>query len=277
MRYNQIIGMEITLQVGCPNNCTYCPQGVLLSKYKGEKSFTLESFQKCLETVPITRNLTFMGSSEPFLNPFAKEIILWAYNRGHKMSISTTLSHATHEDIDAIAHIPFTDTVVHVPANDGKMYINVDDEYCSRFEHAIAAWRNHPDFVISVFGIAHPKILPIWKKSGIPIVNFGLHDRAGLISWVKHNKHVGKLPLCGKQFCGHLFPNGDVARCCNDYTLSCIWGNLNEQSYSEIYKSEKFKKYIKSLEDPNSEVPCRYCNDGYKSLNPEDKHRTYDI
>jgi hypothetical protein len=218
-----------------------------------------------------------MGAAEPFLNPYATELMLWAYNRGHKMSISTTLSHATHKDIDDIAHIPFTDTVVHVPANDGKMNINVDDEYCERFEHAIRSWRNHPDFVISVFGIAHPKILPIWKASGIPIVNFGLHDRGGLIPWLKHKKHEGKLPLCGKQFCGHLFPNGDVARCCNDYTLSCVWGNLNTQSYAEIYKSKKFKDYIKSLEDPNSEVPCRYCNDGYKSLNPEDRHRTYDI
>ena len=101
MKYDQVIGMEITLKVGCPNNCTYCPQETLLSRYKGEKTFTLDSFKKCLESVPVTRNLTFMGASEPFLNPQAAEIMLWAHNRGHKMSLSTTLLNIKHEDIEA--------------------------------------------------------------------------------------------------------------------------------------------------------------------------------
>ena len=277
MKYTQIMGMEVTLQIGCPNNCTYCPQSTLLSKYQGVRSFTLDNFKRCIESVPITRNLTFMGAVEPFVNPQAADIMIYAHERGHAISLSTTLSHITHEDIDKIKHIPFTDTVVHVPADDGKMKLVVDEAYCERFTHAIAAWRNHPDFVISVFGNAHPMILPIWRASGIQIVNFGLHDRAGLIPWLTHNKKQGKLPLCGKQFCGHLFPNGDVARCCNDYTLSCIWGNLYEKTYAEIYQTKKFKDYIKSLEDPNSDVPCRYCNDGYKCLNPDDKNKTYDL
>ena len=45
MKYDQVMGMEITLQIGCPNNCTYCPQGTLLSKYQGVRSFTLESME----------------------------------------------------------------------------------------------------------------------------------------------------------------------------------------------------------------------------------------
>lgn len=292
MKPNAIIGMEITMQVGCPMNCEYCPQEVLLRRYpKGEpRAFTLESFKKCLESVPITRHLTFMGASEPFMNPQCAEIITWAHERGHELSISTTLKGATKEGIDALANLRMTDVIIHVPADDGRMNLEPTDAWCALFEHAIAAWRHYPEFLISVFGTAHPRVMPIWKASGIPFVNFGYHNRAGLLTGRRpemqaRNLHYvtgthrneGKLPICGKQFCGHLLPNGDLVRCCNDFGMECVWGNLNTQTYAEIYNSPKFKAYIKSLEDPNSEVPCRYCHDGFKEVNPDDQHKTYDL
>lgn len=279
MKYDVPIGMEITFRVGCPNICTYCPQARLLKAYKGEREFTLDSFKRCIEggEVPVTRNLTFMGFSEPFMAKDCTKMITWAMKeRGHGGSWSTTLRGATHDDIDKLAELDPTDTVVHVPANDGRMNLEPDDHWLDLFKHAIAAWRHHREFVISVFGIAHPKVKPIWEASGIPVVNFGLHDRAGQIPWLHHTYIKGPLPLCSKRWCGHLLPNGDVCRCCTDYGLENVWGNLNTQKYMDLYRSEKFREYMKACGSESDDVPCRHCTDGYRQTNNEHKHLSYE-
>lgn len=285
MRGDVKIGIELTLRVGCPVSCSYCPQKLFLSKYKGEREFTLESLKRTFEVgqVPITKNITVMGFSEPFQARDCAKIIRWIHNRGHGCSISTTLVGITHQDIDDLADIPFTDSVIHVPANDGCMHIDVTDEYCELFRHVIKAWRHHPDFVISVFNNPpHPKLYPIWVESGVHIPCNGLHDRAGLLPdlnapYVKHGPNVGKLQICGKQFNGHILPNSDCIRCCNDWGMACVWGNLLETTYYDMYHSPKFRAYIKSLEDPNSTPPCRWCHDGYKQTNVEDRNKGYDL
>ena len=279
MRYDQIMGLEITLKIGCPNNCLYCPQQLLLSRYQGPKCFTLESFKKCIEggQVPVSKHCTFMGKGEPFQCPDATKIIRWAMvERGHGGSLSTTLRGCTHEDIEALREMKFTDTIIHVPDAAGQMHIEPDDKWLALFEHAIEAWRHHPDFVISVFGPAHPKVLPTWIKSGIPLVNFGQHDRAGLVPWLKHGDRGAPVPLCGKMFCGSLLPSGDIVRCCSDYGLENRWGNLNQMTYRECYRSQAFRDYMLSLKDPKATPRCRFCMDGYHSINPEDRHKTYE-
>ena len=281
MKPDEIMGLEITSIVGCPNRCDYCPQALLLSRYpKGApRVFTLASFQKCIEggQVPISRNLTFMGASEGFLCPDFVPMILWALGRGHRGSLSTTLRGATHAGIDALAgQTGLTDTIIHVPDASGQMHLEPTAEWLDLFCHAIAAWRGHREFIISCFGLSHPKVLEVWKASGVPVNNFGLHDRAGLVPWLHHQKRRGPVPLCGKMFCGHLFPNGDVARCCSDYGLAQVWGNLYRQTYRDIYRGEKFRAYMRSLADPNSDVPCRYCGDCYHSINPDDRGKTYE-
>lgn len=289
MRPDVPIGMEVSLRIGCSVNCSYCPQSVILSKYQGPREFTLESFKNTLETgqVPVTRRLTMMGSCEPFLCKDALKIMQWAFlERGHMGSLSTTLSGITKEDIDAVAEMRdrLSDTIIHAPGTDGRMPgLKVDEQYVELFSYAIEKWRNNPDFVIQVYDTPpHEAIRKIWEDSGVHIPRFGLHDRAGLLPnltgpYVKHGRHSGKLPICGKQHCGHLMPNSHVYRCCNDFGLFCDWGSLLEHTYYELYHTQKFRDYIKSLEDPNSEIPCRYCFDGYKQCNVEDRNKGYDL
>jgi hypothetical protein len=289
MRPDVDIGLEISLAVGCPVSCSYCPQSVLLKAYKGPRCFTLATFKKAIEGghVPLTRNLTFMGHADPYLCKDATKIMRWALQeRCHMGSVSTILQFCSYEDIDAVADMRsrLTDTVLHAPAADTRMKgLRIDADYVAKFKYAIEKWRNNPDFTISVFDREpHPAIHKIWKDSGIPIPCFGLHDRAGLLPdlqgpYVKHGRHQGSIPICGKQFCGSLLPNGDVSRCCNDYGLANVWGNLFDSTYYEIYHTQKFRDYIKALEDPNSECACRHCFDSYHQTNTEDRNKGYDL
>lgn len=289
MRPDVPIGLEISTNIGCPVRCDYCPQDILLSRYTGPRVFTYDSFRKTLDVgqIPITRNLTFMGASEPFCAKDCMKMMQWALReRGHMGSVSTTLYNITHADIDAIAELKdrLTDTVLHAPAADNRMPgLVIDDKYVELFKHALTAWRNNPDFVVQVYDREpHEAIHRIWQESGVHIPRFGLHDRAGLLPnlqgpYVKHGRHQGSVPLCGKQFCGHLMPNSHVYRCCNDFGLHNDWGSLLEHTYYELYHSQKFRDYIKSLQDQNSDVPCRKCFDGYHQVNKEDQSKGYDL
>jgi len=295
MRYDVKIGIEVTMTArGCNVRCNYCPQGIFVRRYKElcdttRMEFTLETFQETIEKgqVPIDKAFTFMGFVEPFQAKETSKIIHWALReRGHTGSISTTLQGITKDDIDVIADLKdrLSDTVLHAPSNDGRMPgLKVDDNYCDLFKYAIEKWRNNPDFTIQAYdNPPHEKIYKIWADSGCHIPCFGLHDRAGLLPdlqgpYVKHGSHRGPLPICGKQLTGHLLPDGSMSRCCNDWALQCLWGNLRKNTYHEIYHSQKFRDYIKSLQDPNSDVPCRKCHDGYKQCNEADRNKGYDL
>lgn len=250
------------------------------------RRFTLDSFKRILDVgqVPTNIAITYMGACEPWVNPEATQIIRYGMKeRGNPGSWSTTLVGITHADIDAVADLDPSDTVVHVPADDGRMNVNVDDKWLSLFEHAIAAWRHHRDFVISVFEHApHPKIRAIWEKSGIPIPCFALHSRCGQIPWLGKVTHQGPLPLCSKRFRGHLYPNGWLARCCNDWTPGApdnpnntTWGNLWETPYKEMFRSEKFRQYMRKCGSDSEPCPCRNCSDSYRQTNYEHQHLSY--
>lgn len=275
MKPDAIIGMEVTLRVGCPIMCDYCVVTRPDFSYRygsGCRMFTLESFRECLERgqVPTRRQLTFMGASEPATCPDWTKIIRWSHQRGHRVSLSTTLYNVTRENVDELADVPLCDTVLHVPANDGRMGLKITPEWLDVFEYAIAKWRHHPEFVISCYSEPHPLLKPVWVRSGIPLVHFGLHDREGLIPFVGHRRLCGKIPVCGKLFCGHLWPDWKISRCCGDMLRVNVWGDLHDKTYAEIMSDEKWCQYMSDRQDETKDTPCRYCTDGYKELNPED-------
>ena len=281
MKSDALIGLEVTLIIGCPWGCDYCPQDRLQAAYKkrgGARMFTLESFQRCVESVPRHRQFSFMGASEPFLCPDAGKIIRWAYDRGHPVGLSTTMLGLTRETVDLLADIPFGSTTIHVPGDDGRMSLaafKLDRNYLDLFDYVIQKWRHHDEFVISCYTEPHPAIKPVWMASGIPLVHFALHDREGQIAWVGHQRIKGRLPVCGKLFCGHLFPNGDIGRCCGDFSMNNVWGNLYTNNYAEIMDSPAWHQYMRDRQDESLDVPCRYCGDAYKELNVEDRSSPY--
>jgi hypothetical protein len=81
--------------------------------------------------------------------------------------------------------------------------------------------------------------------------------------------------VCGKLFCGHLWPDGNISRCCGDMSRFNIWGNLYQNTYAEIMDSSAWHQYMKDRQDESKDVPCRFCGDAYKELNPEDRNSPY--
>ena len=115
LRYNSLeisiprLMMEITTSAGCSVSCKFCPQKTFLQAYKSEvRKLSLQDFQKALENVPDDTIIIFSGFAEPFLNTDCTKMILHAHEEGHQISLFTTGTGLTLEDVSAIRKIPFS-------------------------------------------------------------------------------------------------------------------------------------------------------------------------
>jgi len=59
---------EITSQIGCSVQCLkYCPQELIIFRYKGQRHLSLDVFKQFISTVPSSVQITFAGFVEPFV------------------------------------------------------------------------------------------------------------------------------------------------------------------------------------------------------------------
>jgi MoaA/NifB/PqqE/SkfB family radical SAM enzyme len=86
--------MEFTTSIdtknGCVVDCVFCPQRTLQKSYKGERFLSLENFQKAVDKMPEEIRVTFAGFTEPWLNPKTTDMLLYANQKGHPISVFTT-------------------------------------------------------------------------------------------------------------------------------------------------------------------------------------------
>lgn len=262
--------LEITTHVGCKNMCSYCPQDLLLKRYKArkvmEESFqrfmSLDTFKQCVDKLPQDVELHFSGFAEPWLNPHCEAMLRYGSQRGHSIQLFTTLVGMTVENIRHIEHIPFVRVNVHLPDKDGKMRATVDEEYLSVFAALLRS-----SIVINRFiciGNPHPE----WQKLLTERVgDKPIHDRAGNIDLPEGDALSRRKPITGPIVCAKshamtrnvLLPNGDVALCCMDYGLDHILGNLLEQSYASLYQSPGYEYVRKAQNDDSMDLLCRFC------------------
>ena len=72
--------LEITTQIGCKNNCNYCPQETLVKAYKARSDvfeMSFDIFKKCLDKIPKTVRIDFSGMAEPWLNADCTKMVLY--------------------------------------------------------------------------------------------------------------------------------------------------------------------------------------------------------
>ena len=132
--------LEITTKIGCSNMCEYCPQTKLIKNYTSnlhnvimKKHFnnendvkvveslllhkylekdknritmmSLDTFKKCLSSIPSQVDIHFTGYTEAFENPDCTDMIFHAHEKGHKVLINSTLVGMTKNDIDRLETI----------------------------------------------------------------------------------------------------------------------------------------------------------------------------
>ncbi|NLO46755.1 MAG: radical SAM protein [Clostridiales bacterium] len=175
--------VEITTQIGCPIRCKYCPQALLLSRYKGPSRLSMTDFVKICDRIPDHVDIHFSGMCEPFVNPEAVEMAEYAAKK-NRLSIFTTLTGLDKDKYDRLRKIPYRWFCVHVPDGQLNTKMKCTPAYLDLLRYVT---ENRPDcekFWFSIHGDYHPATIPI-------IVHFesenNLIDRAGNLdlAWVK--------------------------------------------------------------------------------------------
>jgi len=221
---------------------------------------SLEDFKTCVDKTPKGTEIAFSGFSEPFLNPKCIEMIEYAYEKGHPVSVYTTLVGASMDDIKRLGKIRFYDFVMHLP--DKEMTIKINDEYLAKLR-AVSRLKisaTH-DKHACCFAEVDKRVRDIIGKS-MNVEDFVRpNTRAGYIkaSGIRKKGWIACRKCGGALNHNVVLPNGDVVMCCMDFGQRHAFGNLLKQSYKEIMGSPERKRVLAGMNDERQDILCRTC------------------
>lgn len=264
---------SIDIKNGCVVDCVFCPQRTLQKSYKGERFLTLENFQKAVNKIPQEIRVTFAGFTEPWLNPKTTEMLLYAHQKGHPISVFTTGIGMDIDDVEKIKNIPYAGNpnggfVLHLPDQERKAKHPITDRYIKVIEKFGEVHSQIQNFTLMCMGTVHESVRHIFPEAP----TYQMWSRAGnllgesimkpeLLNRKDEYKSVyhGEQPMtCGcleKLYHNIMLPNGDVSLCCMDYELKHILGNLLEQDYEDVIP-----------EDNTCFNLCKFCENAKKPL-----------
>lgn len=247
--------MEITTCVpkkGCVIDCVFCPQRLLEKKYQGERYLSLENFKVLIDKIPSEIRITFAGFVEPWLNKNCSDMLLYAHQKSHPISVFTTGIGMNIEDIEKIKDIPYAGNpnggfVLHLPDNERLAKHPISAKYIKVLEKFKEVQNSIQNFYIMSMGPVHDSIKHIFDDAVVP----SMWSRAGNLLGEAILKpelmnvkdrfqsiyHGEKEMTCNceeRLYHNILMPNGDVSLCCMDYNLDNILGNLYKQSYNDL-------------------------------------------
>jgi hypothetical protein len=225
---------------------------------------SLETFKACVNNTPKDIKVCFVGMSEPWLNPYCTDMILYANSVRRLGKSSTTLAGMTLEDLSRIRHLPLQ-LLVHVPSNDNKMPVNVNAKYLNLLDAVINSMAIQPS--VLYFDEVHPKIEPLLKNVERKGTFWNLHNRACHLEPQVNRRTM--IRSCGRLRIGVLHPNGDVVLCANDYSMQHVLGNLLRQNWDSLYEGKEFQKILSEWGNPHSDILCWRCWDVCTDLQTE--------
>ena len=267
--------LEITTKIGCPVACSYCPQDKTVKAYKDKNTrvMSLETFNTCIDKIPITINpdgttnprIEFAGFSEPFVSPDAADMMVSAYDKGFTdMTLFTTFKGMTMEDFEKIKHIPFSIFSIHLPDKEGIVKVKIDEHYLILLKLCLDTFVE-VSFYIS--GEVKDEVMGVIKSYDYENMYWHdeVHSRAGNVDGVEPVPRLeGQIHCSASNGMalnhGVLLPNGDVALCCMDFGLKHIKGNLLTGEYIDLFKSSEHNKVVAGMYVDDGELMCRICN-----------------
>ena len=277
--------LEITTNIpekGCPINCVFCPQKVLQNAYKGERMLSLDGFKKIIDKVPKDVTIIFSGFSEPWVNKFTTDMVLYAKEKGHSVAIFTTGIGMTKTDVDKLKDIryslgapnPLIGTnglpmqnggfILHLPDNEGYSKHSITKRYIELLKYIKSIKDDIVGFKVICMGSVHDKVkdifptaesITLWSRANNLVKEEKLKPELKKLSSNYNKIYQGESPItcsCDEELYHNvLLPNGDVVLCCMDYNLDHVLGNLYTQEYNDILPILKTPFEL-----------CRYCENG---------------
>lgn len=262
--------LEITTRIGCKNNCSYCPQELLVKSYKRRSQqfdMPFDLFKLCLDKVPKEVRIDFSGMAEPWLNKRCTDMVQYAYESGFEVVIYTTLVGMEMADIERLAAIPFKHFEVHLPDAGYLTQIAVNEEYLQKLQKIVASGISGLTFM--TIGNLHPQVKEVVDCQ---VNEHEVISRAGNLKEYPGMDALERLSgiiycdSCGSDFNHNvLLPNGDVIVCCMDYGMQYVIGNLAHTCYDDLFQSGTIREMQEKLIDDRKDLLCRYCYNASRS------------
>ena len=272
--------LEITTMIGCPLMCTYCPQDNLRTVYGNDvKYMSLDTFKTDVDKVPKDTHIAFSGMAEAWVNPDCSDMLAYALETKHTVSIYTTLYNWSPGTVARVAEL-----MIQHSSQIETVNIHMPDEY-----NNMKGWKYSEDWEFAFRTITRVVLdlgikldaMTMSDQGGIhqdlDHLNLRLYkwvgwDRAGSLNLdqIKEQPVIFTKDLPGSIKCAAtdyydnnvLLPNGDVVLCCMDYDTRHIIGNLLTQTYNELFTGPEMTR-IKELNArpcATDKTLCRTCS-----------------
>ncbi len=253
--------LEITTVFPCVNSCKFCPQEKWRNAYKGKRRLTYDEFRRMLEKIPKNVRLDFSGFSEPFINHDSSLMMRHAYQNGYRVALFTTLVGFRRDDLDIIKDVRFSPCNIHIP-DDTNFRVSDEVKWLASFKDFTS--NIHYDTAVYHIGNLSSGIKKgMSKLRSFPVLTRANNVSPGVAKPLPRHKGVIGCSSSGNLFNQNVvMPNGDVYLCCMDWSLQHRLGNLFEQSYEDLFKSEEYSKIVRGMHDESIETICRYCERG---------------
>jgi len=122
--------IEMTTRIGCPPNCSYCPQNNLLKAYNFNTLATLEEIKLFFSRLHKPTLIKWTGFVEPTTHPNILDFIELGSFYEHPQMISTTCSGSVdYRRLFENAYTKFTNIQFHLPDSSGYMKVKVTENY----------------------------------------------------------------------------------------------------------------------------------------------------
>jgi len=275
--------LEFTLAVDCPMRCVYCPQDKFIKEYYKKSNITrlsFESFRQIFDKIPLDVNIYFSGHSEPWLNPDCTKMLLYAFEKKHKITVFTTGFGMTIQDVKLIKDLPFKNFIFHL-LSEKESNIQINSNYLEVLEEIVKSNIKRIDFLfLSQDHSSVPEqVANILRKYNIKPSSGPLRTRGGSIKVPNGPNETG---FKGKIHCLRLkrnvvLPNGDVLLCSMDWTMRHVIGNLLTMNYHDLHNSDEYKFIKKGLRDESKDILCRHCDVPFHPLLELDRDIRMDL
>lgn len=295
-----VSGMPLALSIepttSCNLRCPQCPSGLRqFTRPKGMLS--PEMFEKILtEAGPSLGYLTFYFQGEPFLNPDFLKMVKMATDRNIFTATSTNAHYLNYSSACSVVNSGLRRLIISLDGITQESYekyrvggdLNKVFEGIRNLARAKASLRSpFPEIVIQFIVFSHNehemekaksiakgiganklvfKTAQIYDEEGIDLLP---QDKSKSRYEVKEGKAAikGELPdECWRMWHSCVITwDGLVVPCCFDKDAKYRFGDLKEESFSVIWKGEKYRAFReKLLLDRRSIDICSNCSEGAK-------------
>ncbi len=283
--YKSLFCLEITATLGCPVDCSYCPQEQLRHESKGRRRrLDFVDFKRAISNIDIPAHLGWTGYSEPCLTPYLEDMVNFAALNNIPQYISTTLT-GVPESIDFVINSQdqFCSFQLHLPDRHGLMRgLKINEEYAERVRQFLETKEKNglaSSVSVTCFGDDfHPLIKDIvmdaFNSGKFNKGLFGLGQKVSSRAGGLDMKKLDTLGLNanesitsndrGQFFCNKhkmnspvLLPDGSLSICSFDYGFRNIYGNLFESKMSDIRKEWLLR--VSSEFHNGNLYPCTEC------------------